>query len=159
MGDLDRLAASIAELGLLQPTVITAAGRLIAGRRRLEAHRLLGRKTILCCVVEDLNGALPLLQAEIAENTCRRGFSPSEAVAAAEDLLPLAQEAAQQRIGCHFDRTSGNFSEVGNAMDQIANLMDRSGNCKITGLRDKVEIIANLKALIRQIEHELSETR
>ena len=41
MGDLDRLARSIADVGLLQPIVITPDGRLIAGERRLRACRLL----------------------------------------------------------------------------------------------------------------------
>jgi ParB-like chromosome segregation protein Spo0J len=51
--------------------MLTARGQLIAGQRRLEAHRRLKRATILCCVVEDLKDAMVLLQAEITENTCR----------------------------------------------------------------------------------------
>jgi ParB family chromosome partitioning protein len=41
MGDIDGLARSIAEVGLLQPVVVTPAGILVAGRRRFEAHRRL----------------------------------------------------------------------------------------------------------------------
>ena len=127
MGDLARLAESINEVGLLQPIVITTRGILVAGQRRLEAHRLLKRKTILCCVVEDLRGALPLLQAEVTENTCRRPFTPSEAVSAAERLLPLAQEAAQNRIFHRADQgASVNFTEGGQSVDQIAKLLDLS---------------------------------
>src|SRR6478609_11757184 len=43
LGDIASLAKSIERLGLLHPIVITKTGELIAGERRLEAFRLLGR--------------------------------------------------------------------------------------------------------------------
>ncbi len=46
LGDIEGLAASIREIGLLHPIVITADGTLLAGQRRLEAHKLLGRTEI-----------------------------------------------------------------------------------------------------------------
>jgi ParB family chromosome partitioning protein len=42
LGDIQGLAESIREFGLLRPVLITADGHLIAGRRRLEACKLLG---------------------------------------------------------------------------------------------------------------------
>src|SRR5262245_8424756 len=42
MGDIDGLAASLGELGLLHPIVIRPDGTLIAGERRLRAAELLG---------------------------------------------------------------------------------------------------------------------
>jgi hypothetical protein len=42
VGDLQSLADSIAEVGLLHPIVVTSEGLLIAGWRRLEACRKLG---------------------------------------------------------------------------------------------------------------------
>jgi ParB family transcriptional regulator, chromosome partitioning protein len=39
LGDLDDLAASIADVGLLQPLVVNGKGKLVAGVRRLEAVR------------------------------------------------------------------------------------------------------------------------
>jgi ParB family transcriptional regulator, chromosome partitioning protein len=42
MGDIEGLAASISDIGLLHPIVIRGDGLLLAGRRRLEACRLLG---------------------------------------------------------------------------------------------------------------------
>ena len=68
----------------------------MAGARRIEAHYRLGRKTILCRIVDNLDEALPHLLAEITENTCRKPFTPSEAVHAAEQLFPLA--AARRRL-------------------------------------------------------------
>jgi hypothetical protein len=47
LGDhLRALAESIEGIGLLHPVVVTPQGRLVAGRRRLEAVRLLGWRTI-----------------------------------------------------------------------------------------------------------------
>jgi ParB family transcriptional regulator, chromosome partitioning protein len=90
VGDIDQLVASIRQVGLLQPVVVTANRKLVAGARRIEAHCRLGRKTILCRIVENLDEALPHLLAEMTENTCRKSFAPSEAVHAAEQLMPLA---------------------------------------------------------------------
>ena len=46
MGDIDALAASIAELGLLHPIVIDKHHKLLAGERRLRAAQKLGWTTI-----------------------------------------------------------------------------------------------------------------
>ena len=51
LGDIPALAASIREWGLLRPVLITPDNRLIAGRRRLEACKLLGWETIPVNVV------------------------------------------------------------------------------------------------------------
>jgi ParB family chromosome partitioning protein len=45
-GDIDALAASIAELGLLHPIVIDKHHKLLAGERRLRAAQKLGWTTI-----------------------------------------------------------------------------------------------------------------
>ena len=42
MGDIDGLAASIADIGLLNPITIAADGTLLAGGRRLAACKKLG---------------------------------------------------------------------------------------------------------------------
>jgi len=65
MGDIASLAASMAELGLLQPIVIRPDGRLIAGERRLRAAKLLGWTAIPVTVV-DLDA---VVRGEFAENT------------------------------------------------------------------------------------------
>jgi ParB family transcriptional regulator, chromosome partitioning protein len=53
LGDIASLAESIKELGLLQPIVVFADGRLIVGERRLRAVRLLGWKEIPVTIVRD----------------------------------------------------------------------------------------------------------
>lgn len=51
LGDIDTLAASIEDIGLLNPVTVDADGRLLAGARRLKACKRLGWKTITVNVV------------------------------------------------------------------------------------------------------------
>jgi hypothetical protein len=81
LGDIAALAKSIKKLGLLQPIVVTPDRCLIAGRRRLEAVRELGWERAPIHVVDGMDVALKALRAEHDENTCRKPFTPSEAVA------------------------------------------------------------------------------
>jgi ParB/RepB/Spo0J family partition protein len=55
LGDIQGLADSISRYGLIQPIVITKDRRLIAGGRRLEAHRQLGKTTIEVVFREDMS--------------------------------------------------------------------------------------------------------
>ena len=127
LGDLAALAASISEIGLLHPVVITREACLIAGRRRMEACRLLGCSTILCCVVEDLHDALPMLQAELQENTCRKRFLPSEAAIAADQLLPALRAAARLRMHHQAEQgASVNLTEAPEAMEAVAAMVGLS---------------------------------
>jgi len=77
MGDIDGLARSIAEVGLLHPVVVRPDGLLIAGVRRLEACKHLGLVDVAVTVV-DLDNPRA---GERAENVERKDFIPSEAVA------------------------------------------------------------------------------
>jgi ParB/RepB/Spo0J family partition protein len=81
--ELDQLAASIRELGLLQPVKVRArAGRyiLVAGERRLRAVRdVLGRETIDAVVADSNDGDAAL--ATLAENVIRVDPSPLEEAA------------------------------------------------------------------------------
>jgi hypothetical protein len=77
MGDVAALAESIREHGLLHAVVILEDGTLVAGRRRIAAHQLLGRTAIPAMVVN----VADLLKAQRDENEVRKSLTPSEAVA------------------------------------------------------------------------------
>ena len=81
-GDLQALADSIKQIGLLQPIGIDAGYRLVFGERRLRAFKLLGRSTIPVRFV-NLDS---LLQGEHAENEFRKDFTVSERVAIGQAL-------------------------------------------------------------------------
>ena len=93
MGDIAGLAQSIADTGLLHDVVVTPDGTLIAGERRLRAFELLGRTEIPVKVV-DLDS---VVRGEFAENTHRKDFTLSEAVAIKRALEPLERKAAKER--------------------------------------------------------------
>lgn len=77
-GDLEELAGSIKEVGLLQPIGVTPGNRLIFGERRLRAYRdVLGRTTIPVRII-DVDS---MLHGQYAENECRKNFTISERVA------------------------------------------------------------------------------
>src|SRR3972149_4220616 len=89
--DVAALAASIAEVGLLQPICVrrvqksrsgqmTAVFEIIAGLHRVKAFRRLGRTHIAAIIsdVDDLMAELMLID----ENLCRNQLSPAERAAA-----------------------------------------------------------------------------
>jgi len=96
LGDIDGLAESMGR-ALLHPVVITEDHKLIAGERRIAAARKLGWKEIEVRIVRSLNDALSLLLAERDENTCRKKFTPSEAVAVGESLEAIEKPKAKER--------------------------------------------------------------
>jgi len=95
MGDIDGLARSIAEVGLLHPVVVRPDGLLIAGVRRLEACKHLGLVDVAVTVV-DLDNPR---DGERAENVERKDFTPSEAVAIWEALE--SQQGARTDFGAN----------------------------------------------------------
>lgn len=82
MGNINGLAASMDEVGLLQPIGITPSRELIFGQRRLEAAKQLGWEHIAARVIDI--GAIIL--GEHHENEFRLDFTPSERYAIAEAL-------------------------------------------------------------------------
>jgi hypothetical protein len=68
LGDVAGLAASIEDIGLLHPIVVTPDGQLIAGARRLAAFTLLGKAEIPATAV-DLDA---VVRGEFAENMQRK---------------------------------------------------------------------------------------
>lgn len=107
LGDLESLAKSIAAIGLLHAIVVTPDGRLIAGRRRLEACRLLGWETVPAREASDLGDAVTLLVAERDENTERKPMAISELMSLAVALEALERPKAKARQGTRNDLTSG----------------------------------------------------
>ncbi|MEA4944450.1 MAG: ParB/RepB/Spo0J family partition protein [Propionicimonas sp.] len=101
---LAELAASIAEIGLLQPIVVRPLGdgqqyELVMGERRLRATQLAGETTIPAIVrrTEDAD----LLRDALLENLHRAQLNPLEEAAAYQQLLNdfgCTQEELSQRI-------------------------------------------------------------
>jgi hypothetical protein len=95
LGDLAAFAKSIDERGLLQPIAINERKELVAGARRIAACKRLGWDVIDAHIVENMNDAGRLLQAEIAENTCRKDFTLEETAKYAKKLEAILKPQAQ----------------------------------------------------------------
>lgn len=82
MGDLQPLADSILQLGLLHPIVITSDYELVCGERRLRATMELLHENVIDAKIVDL-GDSSSVDCEHDENELRKAFTPSERVAIA----------------------------------------------------------------------------
>ena len=108
LGNIAALAESISEIGLLHPIVVTPDGTLIAGARRIAACVSLGWTDIAVTVVDIAGLASGIVRGEYAENTCRKDFAPSEAVAIWQAMesyqgQPLANCAGSERLPSESD--------------------------------------------------------
>lgn len=119
LGDIESLAQSIEQVGLLHPIVITKDRQLIAGERRLAAMKLRDIKHIEATVAETLGDAVLLLTAERDENTCRKDFAPSEAVAVGEALEEMERAGAKQRQREHGGTAPGRNKNTGGKLPPV----------------------------------------
>lgn len=101
---LRSLAASIGEVGVLQPVVVRPDGEgylLIAGERRCRAARMAGLETIPAIIRDDIDESTSLADALI-ENVQREDLSPLEEAAGYQQLMEefgMTHEAVAERVG------------------------------------------------------------
>jgi ParB family chromosome partitioning protein len=152
MGDLKALAASIREVGLLQPLAVRKDGgrfALVAGERRLRAMQLIGMEEAPVHVVNGLDDALKALLAERDENTCRKALTPSEAGALGESPEAAEKKAARARQAAAGPKGSksapGNFPQAlgdpERTRDKVAAALGMSGKTyeKIQAVRQAAQ--------------------
>jgi ParB family chromosome partitioning protein len=102
-GTLSELAASIREVGILQPIVVRRAGQgyeVVTGERRLRAAKLAGLATVPV-VLRDSDDS-DLLREALIENIHREDLDPIELAEAFRQLLEelgLKQEELADRVG------------------------------------------------------------
>ena len=95
-GDIEELAIDIEENGLINPIVVTEDWELIAGERRLRAHKYLGEETIEVKIMS-IRDAEHKLKLEIAENEQRKEFTFSERIEWARKLERIERVKAEER--------------------------------------------------------------
>ena len=101
--EIQALAASIREVGILQPIVVRRSGEryeLVAGERRLRAAKVAGMATVPV-VLRDTDDA-DLLREALIENIHRQDLGPIELAEAFRQLLEelgLKQEELADRVG------------------------------------------------------------
>jgi len=121
LGDLQELADSIKEIGLLQPPVITKEYVLVAGERRIRACQSLGLKQIEVRIVE-FEDYLQQFKAERAENAHRKNFTFTEMMELSNKIELIEKERAKQRQGARNDilQNFAGSKAAGNSRDEVA---------------------------------------
>lgn len=146
LGDIKSLAGSIDTIGLIHPVVVTPDNRLVAGERRLAALRSLGWEQVPVTVIHTLADAADHLMAESDENTCRKDFAPTEALAIAdaveEALRPIAEAARVANLKQNRGANVAPRKPVGKTRD-VAAKATGLGRTTITKVREVKEIVEN----------------
>jgi len=96
-GNIEELAADINQNGLINPIVITPDNQLIAGERRLRAHRFLNRAEVPVRIME-ISDYEHQLRLEISENEHRKEFTFSERIEWAKRLEEVERLKAKERM-------------------------------------------------------------
>jgi ParB family chromosome partitioning protein len=103
--ELDELAASIRDRGLVQPLVVTPAGdgtfTIVAGERRFRAARRAGLESVPV-VVREVGGDRELLELALVENLQRadlNALEEAEAYRLMQERFGLSQEEIAARVG------------------------------------------------------------
>lgn len=114
LGDIDSLMESILKVGLLQPVTITPDGVLVCGRRRLEAAKRLGWRTLRVWVRSGISDGLSMLMAQQDENKLRKPLTEREQAKLFAELKPLlAEDAARRQRASRFGEADDSGRESG----------------------------------------------
>jgi ParB family chromosome partitioning protein len=127
---LDALAESIRAQGVLQPLLVTPAGVVVAGHRRLAAARLAGLEEVPV-VVRDLD-RVQQQEIMLVENLQRQDLSPIEEARAYRQLLDAGHTTAQlaRRIGAPGARISARLQLL--KLDEHVQWMFHRGDLQLT---------------------------
>lgn len=104
--ELDELARSIDQHGMLQPIVVVRMGggkyQLLAGERRLRAVKQLGWERVPCVIRLDVNSDRHRLELSLTENVQRQDLNPVEEAAGYKRLneeYGMTHEEIGERVG------------------------------------------------------------
>lgn len=137
--NIEELAVEIDELGLINPITITKDFKLLAGERRLRAHKHLGRTHIEANIVDTDDEETQLL-IEIKENETRESFTFSERMDYARRLERIEREKAEKRMLAGKADPRQNSAQ-GKTSEIVADELDaKRGTYHEIGLRALYEI-------------------
>jgi ParB/RepB/Spo0J family partition protein len=120
-GEVDALAKSIAERGLIHPIAIQSNDGnppylLAAGGRRFLAHKLLGRETIACRIYDHPLTSLELKAIELFENVDRKDLTPHEDCKLKQDIHNLMVEIHGKKFSTTPGATGWSMRDTANAL-------------------------------------------
>lgn len=144
IGDVTDLAESIKKLGLINPIIITTTGsihKLVAGERRLEAHKLLGWDTIEATSRADLSPT-QLYLLELDENIKRQDISwedQAEAILKYHEILNGTIEATAEAVGLKPSWTAQNIRVARELRAGNPKVMAASGTTAASNIVDRLD--------------------
>jgi ParB family chromosome partitioning protein len=97
LGDIATLAESLKQYGQIHPILINKKNVLISGRRRLEAAKLLGWRTINAQII-DVKDEAAKLEFELEENIQRQNLTSEEIQSARDRLRKLRNPGFFRRM-------------------------------------------------------------
>src|SRR6266403_3138082 len=128
LGDLDALAQSIREKGVIQPITVDTNFRLLAGERRLTAAGIAGL-TQIPVLIRDESGEIDAREVELLENIARKDFEWAEKARLIRDIDQLykskEREGSGRKTAELLDKSVANVSraiQLANACDAIPEL-------------------------------------
>lgn len=143
MGDIEGLAASIASVGLMNPIILNNDLRLIAGERRLRAHKHLGLTHVKSIIRNHSEIQHRIL--EITENIDRKQFTWDEEALATEEMHRMlaaerGEDWTQQKTAKESGLSVGKISTDLNIARAIQDNPDI-----FEGVKDRKTALARLK--------------
>lgn len=123
-GDVEALAASIKQNGLIHPIVVTESSDgkgyyLLAGGRRIAACKQLGMVEIMCNIYPKGMSQLERNLIELCENIDRKDMTYDEQVGLTQQI-----HLAMQKM--YGEKKGGNLVEAGHSMQDTADMLGRS---------------------------------
>jgi len=137
LGDIDALAASIQEFGLLQPITVTPDLVLVCGFRRLVAIQRLGWTTTRPWVRSGISDRLQEVLAERDEEQLRKPLDDVEAAQLYREIKQLlAEDAARRQSNTRFGADDDAQNTSAEPASGVGANSDIDGGAKLAPPRD-----------------------
>lgn len=147
-GDIEELAASIRDVGLLQPITVSDEYRLLAGGRRLEAARLAGLATIPA-VMRRVDGEVNALEIELIENSVRKDLTWQEQALLEKRIYDLKGSVRGAAAALDTSRTAlfrnVQLAEALTKIPEIAECKTPADALKLLGKMQERVIVSELR--------------
>lgn len=98
LGDIQSLARSIEEKGLLVPIVVNKHFEIVHGQRRYEAVKSLGRKKIECQIRDDVETEQQAFELALTENFQRKNLTDEELASSIKKFVEMEGWGGQTRL-------------------------------------------------------------
>ncbi|OMD20503.1 hypothetical protein BJP48_31385 [Paenibacillus odorifer] len=157
MGDIAGLAESINARGLLHPIVIDESGNLIAGHRRLEAHKLLGREEVETRTIADLTEKEKRL-IELEENTKRQDLSEYEQSKIIAELVTTAKSILTKNTASTNSRKANGRPPKADSLAKVSELISIPRSTIIDSLQhvEAIEKFPELESVPKKLAVKLA---